>query len=45
VLEQGLRALMELASTLTDAEWTSSPLTPDKRSLGILVHHVATMDH
>jgi hypothetical protein len=43
VLEQGLRALTAFASTLTEAEWTSSPLAHDKRSLGVMVHHVATM--
>jgi hypothetical protein len=43
ILEQGLRALTDFASTLTDAEWRSTPLEHDKRSLGVIVHHVATM--
>src|SRR5262245_18882938 len=42
-LEQGLRALSAFAATLTDAEWTSSPLTTDRRTVGVIVHHVATM--
>jgi hypothetical protein len=42
-LEQGLRVLTDFASTLTDADWASSPLATDRRSLGVIVHHVATM--
>jgi hypothetical protein len=41
-LEEGARALAALASTLTEAEWhTRGPR--DRRKLGVLVHHVATM--
>src|SRR5215471_18538596 len=42
-LEQGMRALSEFAATLTDAEWNSSPLVTDRRKVGVIVHHVATM--
>jgi hypothetical protein len=41
-LEQGARALGELASGLTDAEW-QRPLPGDGRKVGVVVHHVATM--
>jgi hypothetical protein len=41
-LEQGARALADLASSLTDAEWqTRGP--KDRRKIGVLVHHVASM--
>ena len=41
-LEQGARALADLASDLTDAEWqTHGPR--DQRKIGVLVHHVASM--
>jgi Mycothiol maleylpyruvate isomerase N-terminal domain len=41
-LEQGARALAAFASGLTDAEWQSS--TPkDGRTVGVIVHHVATV--
>jgi hypothetical protein len=41
-LEQGARALADLASGLTDPQWTSRG-QKDKRKVGVLVHHVATM--
>ena len=41
-LEEGARALAAFANTLTEAEWhTRGP--KDRRKLGVLVHHVATM--
>jgi hypothetical protein len=41
-LEAGARALADLASALTDAEWeTRGP--KDQRPMGVLVHHVASM--
>jgi hypothetical protein len=41
-LEQGARALADFASALTDAEWqTRGP--KDKRKIGVVVHHVASM--
>ena len=41
-LEQGARALGELARGLTDAEWQTR-LPGDGRKIGVVVHHVATM--
>ena len=41
-LEQGARALGELASGLSDAEWQRQ-LPGDGRKVGVVVHHVATM--
>jgi hypothetical protein len=41
-LEQGARALGELAGGLTDAEWRT-PVPGDGRKIGVVVHHVATM--
>ena len=41
-LEQGARALEALAVTLTDAEW-QTPIPHDGRTVGVVVHHVATM--
>ena len=40
-LEQGARALANLASALTDAEWQTR--VKDGRKIGVVVHHVATM--
>ena len=41
-LEEGARALAAFANTLTEAEWhTRGP--KDRRKLGVLVHHVASM--
>ena len=41
-LEQGARALADLASGLTDAEWQQR-LPGDGRKIGVVVHHVASM--
>lgn len=40
-LEQGAKALAELARGLTDTEWHSR--VKDGRRIGVVVHHVATM--
>jgi DinB family protein len=42
-LEQGARALAEFAGTLTDAEWRRPFGTTDKRKIGVIVHHVASI--
>lgn len=41
-LEQGADALATLASTLTTAEW-SIPIPEDGRTVGVVVHHVASV--
>jgi len=41
-LEQGARALIDFAGTLTDAEW-QMPLPKDGRKIGVIVHHVAAV--
>jgi hypothetical protein len=41
-LEQGATELATLAATLTDAEW-STRVPRDGRTVGVIVHHVATM--
>jgi hypothetical protein len=41
-LEQGARALATFASALTDAEWHTR-VPKDGRTVGVVVHHVATM--
>jgi hypothetical protein len=41
-LEKGALALENLARALTDAEW-AMPLPHDGRTLGVIVHHVASM--
>jgi hypothetical protein len=41
-LEQGAAALAALANALTDAEWRT-PLPGDGRTIGVVVHHVASM--
>jgi hypothetical protein len=41
-LEYGARALAELASELTDAEWQTR-IPHDGRKIGVIVHHVASM--
>jgi hypothetical protein len=41
-LEQGARALASLASSLTDLEWHTR-IPKDGRTIGVVVHHVATM--
>jgi hypothetical protein len=42
VLEDGARALAGLAAGLSPSEW-QTPGTHDKRKVGVIVHHVATM--
>ena len=42
-LEEGARALASFASTLTDAEWRTPFGTTDKRRIGVIVHHVASI--
>ena len=42
-LEQGARALATLAGGLTDAQWQTR-IPKDGRKVGVVVHHVATMD-
>jgi DinB superfamily len=41
-LENGARALISFASTLTDAEWQSR-MPKDGRKIGVIVHHVASV--
>lgn len=41
-LEQGVAQLAAYAESLTAQQW-ASPIPQDGRSIGILVHHVATM--
>ena len=41
-LEKGARALAEFAGTLSDAEWQTQ-LVRDRRTVGVVVHHVASM--
>jgi hypothetical protein len=41
-LERGAQAMIELARSLTDAEWTT-PLPGDGRKIGVVVHHVASV--
>jgi hypothetical protein len=42
ILERGATDLASLAATLTDAEW-STPVPGDGRTIGVVVHHVASM--
>jgi hypothetical protein len=42
-IEQGAAELAAFAEGLSDAEWRRPCSEKDRRSLGILVHHVATM--
>lgn len=41
-LEQGASALTALANVLTDAEW-QLPVPNDGRTIGVIVHHVASV--
>jgi DinB superfamily len=41
-LEQGARALITFARTLTAAEWTTR-VPHDGRTIGVIVHHVASV--
>jgi hypothetical protein len=42
-LEHGARALAEFAATLTDAEWRTPFGASDRRKIGVIVHHVASI--
>src|SRR5579862_3684273 len=42
-LEQGARELAALASTLSEAEWGMPVGRTDKRTIGVIVHHVASV--
>lgn len=42
-LEEGAHALAAFASTLTDAEWRTPFGTTDRRTIGVIVHHVASI--
>src|SRR4051812_16607990 len=42
-LEHGARALIALASGLTDAEWHTRTTPTDGRTVGVIVHHVASV--
>ena len=42
-LEDGARALAAFASTLSDAEWRRPFSTTDTRTIGAIVHHVASI--
>jgi hypothetical protein len=41
-LEEGARALADLASSLTESEWQNR-IPKDGRKIGVVVHHVASM--
>src|SRR5690348_13546468 len=41
-LLQGANTLADLAATLTDAQW-QVPVPGDGRTVGVIVHHVASM--
>lgn len=41
-LEEGARALAEFAAGLTEAQWRQ-PVPGDGRTIGVIVHHVASM--
>jgi len=42
-LDAGARALAAFAATLSDAEWRRPFGTTDKRTIGVIVHHVASI--
>jgi hypothetical protein len=42
-LEEGARALAAFARTLTDVEWRTPFSTTDRRTIGVIVHHVASI--
>lgn len=42
-LEEGARRLAMFAATLTDAEWRTPVSATDKRNMGVIVHHVASI--
>jgi len=41
-LEQGAQALVSFTSDLTDEEW-QTPVGTDRRTVGVVVHHVASL--
>jgi hypothetical protein len=41
-IEKGAQALAAFADGLSDAEWRT-PVPPDGRAVGVMVHHVASM--
>jgi hypothetical protein len=41
-LEEGARALAAFANSLTEQDW-QTPLGHDRRKIGVIVHHVATV--
>lgn len=41
-IAQGAEQIAALAETLTDAQW-STPVLPDGRKAGVMIHHVASM--
>ena len=42
-LENGVRELVQLASTLNDEQWKTKISAHDPRTVGVVVHHVGTM--
>jgi hypothetical protein len=42
-LENGVRELVQLASTLNDEQWKTKISSHDSRTVGVCVHHVGTM--
>ncbi len=42
-LENGVRELVQLASTLNDEQWRTKISSHDSRTVGVCVHHVGTM--
>ena len=42
-LENGVRELVQLASTLNDEQWNTKISAHDPRTVGVVVHHVGTM--
>jgi hypothetical protein len=42
-LEEGAAGLAALAEGLSDAEWNTAVSTTDRRTIGVIVHHVANM--
>ena len=42
-IEEGAAGLASFAEGLSDAEWNTPVTSTDRRSVGVIVHHVATM--
>lgn len=42
-IEEGAELLAAFAETLTDAEWLTQVSATDKRTIGVMVHHVGNM--